>query len=298
MNLRITLFLILALLAGNTAFAQDTIYTTQGAVIQARITSISTFAISYNTLEGGDSTSHRLRADYVLLVRYADGRTWMPRSTYDQKLLERQLALRKQRTNVRRSYANVITLNFPTYQDIGHYPGISVGLEYERFLDAKSRFSVSLSIERAWAGTNSRGKLSPGEVRANIQSWYFTPGAFYHPAENNKGFDLALGASFPLGSVKRDDTYYYPTPGSYKPPSTDMLAAALAEVNFSVHSPDHFVFTTSIAAGPLISAGETRGRWSFLAVSWGAVFESRGHLLAIKPNIMLLSGNRYFQNSL
>ena len=169
--------------------------------------------------------------------------------------------------------ANVLTVNFPTYMHIGGYPGVVVGLEYERFLDSKGSFSASLSLNRYWAGTNASGRLRTEEVRANIQGAYFMPGIFYHPAGNDNGVDLSIGAVFPLGSVRRQDvtslnSSYY----SYSERTTNTLAAILCQVNMSIHTRGHFVFTTYLSGGPMLTAANTHGALLLIGMKMGGRF--------------------------
>jgi hypothetical protein len=270
MNLRLSLLALLAFLSSTSVLAQDTIYTTQGTKINARVTSRSVFSVGY---EDSDSTHQRIRADRVVRVAYSDGSTWAPRSENAQKQYEHRTAHSYRPANVHKGYANACTVNFPTYFDIDHYPGIAIGLGYERFWGVKGHFSTSLSMEKAWAGTNAHGEMRTGEVRANIQSFYFRPGFFYHPAGNSGDVDLAVGASFPLGNIQwRYDQYDWTQPKGYPPPSDDFLAAALGEINLTIHGPNLFIFTTTLAAGPVIINGEMKGALVLFGIKMGGRF--------------------------
>jgi hypothetical protein len=155
---------------------------------------------------------------------------------------------------------------------IAHYPGIVVGLEYERFVNKRGTLSLGLAFQRYWAGTLAAGELSNGEERANIQGMYFMPGVFYHPAGNIEKATISLGAVFPLGSLRRYDAKANAFGTTiYTAPSSHRLAAALLQLSLRV--PDHrFLFVMSLSAGPMLTAGETSGALWLFSLRFGGRF--------------------------
>ncbi len=171
-------------------------------------------------------------------------------------------------------YPNIITANAPVFLNMGEYPGVALGIGYERYLDKGYRYSVSFSpVNRYWGGTNSAGKLQPGEERANLQGIYCEPGFFYHPFESGYGADLSFGAVLPIGTMRRKNAAAYPIINpAYVPEQNSGLVALAGQVNASVHSGRGFVFGAMLSYGALLQAADVRGPFLQCGLRFGRCF--------------------------
>jgi len=190
--------------------------------------------------------------------------SWMPQPP--------ERPVRVHRNLIRVPMPNVLTANVPTYMYIAGFPGINIGAEYERFVTRNGLFSTALAINYLWAGTPEAGRMYYGEVRENIRVAYLAPGLFYHPAGNTDAVDISLGPVIHAGRLRQQRTVGGSSYPEAQMPVFSPYAALLGQVNMCVHSPGHFVFATTVAAGAMLPATETKGAVVQVGLQFGGRF--------------------------
>ncbi len=233
------LLLLCCLIAINSASAQDTLFLKNGQVLIGRV-----------KVE---------RRDYILERKGFDRHvksSSLERVAYSSKPFSRT---RFSHTFARRSDKNLVTMNAPAYCYVGTYPGVSVGLEYQRFPDAGGKLSIGVGAHYFWSGTVAFGKVYR-ETRANIKGNFLEFNFSYHPAGNAGRVDPGIGISVPLGTLHRLDVTDV---GKTYPLTTDdgshFFAALLLQGEVCFHNYRHYVFALYGSCGPMVPAGATGG---------------------------------------
>lgn len=171
-----------------------------------------------------------------------------------------------------RVYRNAISGEFPVYTAIGGYPGISLGLNYERLLNRSGSLAAGMDFQHVWGGTFAHGELRNGEARANLKADYFAPGIFYYPTKSRPGANLGIGVSFPVGNIRRFDATGRFDETIYTPVRRDFFAAAVGQVNMTVRSESHFAFTIFVNYGRVLSGGPTSGSFGQVGLRYAGLF--------------------------
>lgn len=255
------LTLLLFLLAFVSAGAQDTLFNDNERYLLGYVQGREhLFYVKFFTVENTDTVYRSIRTGRLLQIVYEDGSIWKRMS--QKKLAKIRKASRpvqpKQNPS---SYSNALTLNVLTYNNIGNFPGISIGIEYDRVLGKEGHFSAAFSAHYLWAGTPEHGKMRPGETRSNIQAGFFILSAFYHPAGNTHLLNPSFGLAVPIGNVSRiDHTEREPgKPYNYVPRATHTFAALLLQANLTLQPRGRFSLTTYASYGPMLPTGNTIG---------------------------------------
>lgn len=129
-------------------------------------------------------------------------------------------------------YPNVFTINVPHFADISDLSFLQIGLEFERYLDARGRYSVNGSV---YFGTLTGGQ----SVKSGAAS-YFSPGVSYHFISNNRG-DVSAGIQAGLGSARK---YIRPNHNE-----TSSLATLMLQADASLFPGRSFIIGTHLAFG-------------------------------------------------
>ena len=101
------------------------------------------------------------------------------------------VAARAEQHRKNTDYPNVITANIP-HITVLNFSFLNIGMEYERFLDPKRRFSLNAA---AYAGV-----LLPGQSPSSGTDLYAAPGFRYHPVYNST-YDFSVGLQIAFGSL-------------------------------------------------------------------------------------------------
>jgi hypothetical protein len=265
-----SILLLAAVLLAVGVKAQDTLFLDNDRYVTGYIYKRIPSGFLYYEIHGSDTGRRWIRRGRVLQISYQDG-------TYEHKLkpvkMEWLRRISKPGTPPKLvGYPNAITLNFPTYNNLGGYSGISVGAEYTRFIDTGGRFSASLAFHRLWAGTLTEGRFNTDESRTSIQSSLFVPGALYHPFGNKKYIDIGIGAAIPIGTFNREDVIFRGSHFEYKPRRYYLLAAFLLQANVTLHTQGHFMLSIYASFGPMLSGGDTKGGFGQAGLKIGTRF--------------------------
>jgi hypothetical protein len=237
------------------ASAQDTLFRGGGKYTLIHVQSHNMFTVRYLTVKDGDTQRHVINRRNVLQLGFADGTYLKSLSAKDWDHIR---GIHSKRVPlIRGGNYNTLTLLVPAFYTVGGYPGISIGLDYSRFLSQAGKLSVSLSVQQVKSGTQVLNKKL-GEYSTEIHASIFTPGIFYHPIGNRRIIDLSLGCVFPVGSMRRQDV----TPdlnNRNAPWFRYTLTGLLFQVNASAQLSKHFIAGAYVAYGPMLTAGITNG---------------------------------------
>lgn len=142
-----------------------------------------------------------------------------------------------------KGYLNTLTANVPTGILIDILPGISAGMEYERFINHRGTLSFSVPAYAFTARTPYK------ELHREVKGYYTVPALLYHPIGNTKFIDYSVGPAVAIGNLERIE---YEDFGSiYKHDRFD-FSAVLLEGNMTLHSNSHFVFAFHASGGTVI----------------------------------------------
>lgn len=152
-----------------------------------------------------------------------------------------------------RNDPNVFSLN----QGIGVFDGeaaIGIGVEYERFIDSKHSFSVSIPLTYYAAGSFASGGSQDYIVR--MSGIYTAPGIRYHPLSPNQKADIGIGLAFGVGSYVRDISYSTSYSGRNREADySGTFTALLGQFNVNFRSARHFMLGLHFSGGPMFPSG-------------------------------------------
>ena len=171
-------------------------------------------------------------------------------------------------------YNNVITANVPHLLVIGSSFGIAGGVQYERYIGAGGKFSVSLPICAGFISNHSFSMSRIGVKYEDGTAWYVAPGIAYHPAGNAHRADFSVGAQLLAGNLSMKKYEYRDAVGGKKTTydNTASLIAPLGVLNLNLYSESQFTFGIQVAAGPVIQSEATSGLIVQFGIRLGGCF--------------------------
>lgn len=165
--------------------------------------------------------------------------------------------------------ANVITATGGIGSIGSEYTG-TADITYERFLDRKGFFSISMPV-MMYSGFSDIGEVHDGDVRTWTHGLYVVPSALYHPFGNGRVADLGVGLGLAVGSFNRkEDMYAWGR--TIETIYHKSFSALLAEVNLDFHTSHYTTFGLHISGGPMLSTGLAKGGFVQAGIRIGGRF--------------------------
>jgi hypothetical protein len=174
----------------------------------------------------------------LAMLCFSGSSTWCQK-THDS---QRDLPLRKRYKPV--GYANTLTANFPALFSIDYLPGTSAGLEYERFMNQRGRFSISVPAYVFIAKSLYKSGYGP-----ELKGYYAAPALMFHPLGNTNFVDYSFGPAIAIGNLElteydiRDQITRY---------DRQNFLAVLIKGNLTIHTTGHFIFAVHVSAGSML----------------------------------------------
>jgi hypothetical protein len=132
---------------------------------------------------------------------------------------------------------NVLTANLPQFALIGKFRFLQIGAEYDRFLDARGRFSLNGSI---YYGVILSGQTTSGGYTASGDVLYYAPGFSYHFSDISQSVDLSVGIQVGLGYAGKDWRGYS---------ASSSITAVMVQTDINFFPMNHGVIGLHFAVG-------------------------------------------------
>lgn len=179
---------------------------------------------------------------------------------------EAQVRERSQQARV----MNRITFSFPNFLVLNTAPGLTIGLDYERFLDPGGTFSAAVGGRVLNAGDVKAYGSKTGSIHRNHRGYAATAAAACHPLGNRRRIDPAIGGGIMVGNLRSCERVAgMPAANTER----DMaLTALFGQLSMNINSRSLFSFGLELRAGPVFGEGLHGGSIVEFGMKIGARF--------------------------